>query len=107
VRSPAALGGLGRLELAARRGDGLVYVGGVGTGFTIRTASDLLKQLPPLIVSKPPIRCRDPNLIWVKPQLIAEIEFRGWTEDKILRQASFKGLRDKEDEATNLGSIET
>ena len=34
--SPVAVGGIGRLLLAARKGDKLVYVGGVGTGFNER-----------------------------------------------------------------------
>ena len=99
VRSPAALGGLGRIELAARRGDDLVYVAGVGTGFNYRTATDLLRHLRPLVASKPPVHHRDPNVMWVEPALVAEIEFRGWTDDQKLRHASFKGLRDKADEA--------
>jgi bifunctional non-homologous end joining protein LigD len=31
---------------------------------------------------------------WIKPVLVAEIEYRGWTADKLLRQTSFKGLRE-------------
>ena len=31
---------------------------------------------------------------WVAPQLVGEIEFRGWTQDRMLRAASFKGLRE-------------
>ena len=37
--------------------------------------------------------------MWVKPELLAEIEFRGWTDDGMLRHASYKGLREQEDEA--------
>jgi bifunctional non-homologous end joining protein LigD len=37
------------------------------------------------------------NIVFVRPDLIAEIEYRGWTDDEKLRHASFKGLRDKAD----------
>ena len=31
---------------------------------------------------------------WAKPQLVCEVEYRSWTADKLIRQASFKGLRE-------------
>ena len=37
------------------------------------------------------------NLIWVEPNLVAEIDYRGWTDHLGLRHASFKGLRDIKD----------
>ena len=37
------------------------------------------------------------GLVWTEPQLVAEVDYRGWTADEQLRHASFKGLReDKE-----------
>jgi len=73
----------------------LIYMGRVGTGYTASTAADLLKRLRPLkrktsAFSAPP---RAPDLNWVEPKLVAEIEFENVTSDGIFRQAAFKGLR--------------
>ncbi|AUW47353.1 ATP-dependent DNA ligase [Rhizobium beringeri] len=39
------------------------------------------------------------DIVWVQPILIAEIEFRAWTSDGKLRHPSYKGLRDRQDNA--------
>lgn len=99
--STAALGGIGRLLLAARRGDDLVYVGGVGTGFSYASAT-MLRQLMDRIVipqSAATMTGKRKKARWISPELVAEIAYRAWTDDGKLRHASFKGVRDDADEA--------
>jgi bifunctional non-homologous end joining protein LigD len=91
--STGALGGIGRLLLAARRGNGLVYVGSVGTGFTAKTGSEMRRRLMSILVEKPAIPLPKKGMRWVEPTLAAEIAFRAWTNDGKLRHASFKGIR--------------
>lgn len=100
-RSMAARAGIGALLLAARRDDNLVYVGSVGTGFKESTAWALGEQLDKLVTKKPPIEYggRRKDVVWVRPRLAAEIEYRAWTHDGKLRHASYKGLRDAADVA--------
>ncbi|MFB2608426.1 ATP-dependent DNA ligase, partial [Rhizobium phaseoli] len=54
-KSAASFGGIGRLLLAARKGNELVYVGGVGTGFNERSASQLREQMDKLIIARPAV----------------------------------------------------
>ncbi|MBA1346007.1 non-homologous end-joining DNA ligase [Rhizobium sp. WYCCWR 11146] len=98
-RSTVARAGIGRLLLAARKGKKLVYVGGVGTGFNERNAYELREKLDGLITSTPAAVVDRKGAIFVEPKLIAEIEYRAWTDDGKLRHASYKGLRDKQDNA--------
>lgn len=99
-RSTASFGGIGRLLLAARKGDDLIYVGGVGTGFNERSAGELREQMDRLIIAKPAVATgRKRNAVFVRPKLVAEIEYRGWTHDGKLRHASYKRLRDAADSA--------
>jgi len=89
--------GLRSLIMAFHEGGKLRPAGNVGTGFNARTSTDLRKKLDRLKTEKPPFGgplAKQKGAVWVKPQLVAEVEFRAWTADKILRHASFQGLRD-------------
>ncbi|GIL40388.1 DNA ligase D [Roseiterribacter gracilis] len=91
---------VGSLLLGVYDGDRLVYVGKVGTGFTRSSGADLRKRLDKLKTDKHPFDRKPPDsrdARFVKPDLVAEIEYLTMTRDRILRHASFKGLReDKE-----------
>jgi bifunctional non-homologous end joining protein LigD len=97
--SPAALGGIGRLLLAARQGGELVSVGSVGTGFTAASGTALRRQMDAVATPEPAAAMtgRHKAARWVRPELVAEIAFRAWTDDGKLRHASFKGIRDDAD----------
>ncbi len=93
-------GAIGRLLLAARKGANLVYVGGCGTGWSNELSAELRKLLESILTDKPAVSLRRKNAIFTEPLLVAEVEYRAWTDDWKLRHASFKGIRERADDAT-------
>jgi bifunctional non-homologous end joining protein LigD len=90
-------GAISRLLLAARQGESLVYVGGVGTGFTDKMARDLRKQLAAMPAKEPPVPLKRKNAVFCEPAFVAEITYTEITSDGKLRHPSFKGLRELAD----------
>jgi len=90
--------GIGALLLGYYQDGKLQYAGRSGTGFTDRTRRQIRTRLDSLLQSKPSF-AQLPNgagrgAKWVKPELVAQIAFATWTRDNLVRQASFKGLRE-------------
>jgi bifunctional non-homologous end joining protein LigD len=84
------------LYLGRREGDRLLYAGKARTGYTLEAAKEVRELLDPLISSKSPLSVpvKKPKATWVRPVVEAEIEYGGITDDGLLREAVFKGVRD-------------
>jgi bifunctional non-homologous end joining protein LigD len=87
----------GALLLAVHDGEGLVYAGSAGSGFTDRQLDDLHARLLPRVRKTPP--CRGPvprgrGNTWVDPEVVVEVRYREWTSEGLLRQPVFLRVRD-------------
>jgi bifunctional non-homologous end joining protein LigD len=84
------------LYVGRRENGKLLYAGKVRTGYTEATARELRERLDPLIRRTSPldVRIKKPKATWVEPTVDAEVAFGALTDDGLLREAVFKGLRD-------------
>ena len=95
--------GFGALLLGVYDEQGrLAYSGKVGTGFNDERLTRISKMLAGLQQKEspfynPPTGAEGRRAHWVKPTLVAEVEFTEWTDDETLRHPSFKELREDKD----------
>jgi bifunctional non-homologous end joining protein LigD len=101
-------GAFGSILVGAYEGDELRYLGSVGTGFTDKLLGEVLKEMKKLETDDNPFNSdprkdklrwgkpiKDPH--WIRPDLVARVEFRELTAAGRLRAPSFKGLRRDKD----------
>ena len=75
----------------------LRFVGHTGSGFNFEQLDNIYTKLKEMITDKCPIKYvpytnRDP--IWIRPELVAEIKYTGWTNDRIMRAPIFIRFRE-------------
>lgn len=90
---------VGSLVLGYHEKGRLMHAGRAGTGYSAAEASSLYQLLTPLQAARPKFantvsRPAARDVVWVKPQAVAEIEYRGRTADGLVRQAAYVGLRE-------------
>jgi bifunctional non-homologous end joining protein LigD len=88
--------GFGALLVGYHEPDGkLRYAGKVGTGFDDRMLSSLMENFGKLRAKETPFEKppREKGVTWLKPSLVAEVEYAERTDEGLLRQAAFMGLR--------------
>jgi bifunctional non-homologous end joining protein LigD len=94
---------VGSLLMGVPQGDGIRYVGRVGTGFDEKTLDEMLPRLKKMarktsaVTDVPAADARD--AVWVSPRLVGEVEFAEWTPTGRLRQPTWRGWRPDKDVA--------
>jgi ATP dependent DNA ligase C terminal region len=95
---------IGALLLACYDPDGrLIYAGRVGSGMRADQLADLLRRFQPLRTNRMPLDVAPPRstrfgllsrVHWVRPELVVEVKYLTWTDDCLLRQVVYEGVRE-------------
>jgi bifunctional non-homologous end joining protein LigD len=90
---------MGSLVLGYYQDGKLIHAGRVGTGFSDKVAADIHRRLELIRIPKNPFarklaRIDSKDVRFVEPQFVCEVEFRGWSSDRLIRHATFRGLRE-------------
>lgn len=97
---------LGALYIGYRKEGALRYAGKVGTGFSMKSAQELVDRFGRISSAKPILTRAEADgmgagewsaVHWVKPVLLCEVAFTEWTQDGRIRHPSFQGLREDKD----------
>lgn len=86
----------GSLLLGVYENNTFKYIGNCGTGFNEESLKDLYNKLKPYFINESPFdeKIKLPGKIqWIKPQLVCQVKFGEWTNDRHLRQPVYLGLR--------------
>ena len=87
---------LGAVHVAAEEKGGLRYVGAVGSGFSVKAATELQKRLDAIGKPTPDVMgLKIKGARWTRPELRVDVNFRATTREGLLRHASFKGVREE------------
>ncbi len=87
----------GALVLGVFKRNELIFIGHIGGGFSAKTLKEVREKLNPLIRKMCPFKVEPQTntpVTWVKPELVCEVIFHGWTAEGIMRQPVFLRLRE-------------
>ncbi len=87
----------GAIILGKYEGDKLMYIGHSGSGIDEKGLQELYEKFKPLITAVCPFGIKPKTnmpVTWLKPELVCEVKFTEWTDEKSLRHPIFLGLRE-------------
>jgi ATP-dependent DNA ligase len=105
--------GLDAIIVGYYRGKDLIYVARTRNGFVPASRRRVFERLKPLVIPTCPFvnlpethkarwgealtTEKMKKCVWVKPEIVARLEFLEWTDADHLRHSKFVGLRDDKD----------